>query len=884
MSLLWLLLRVRWRRAFAPALAVALLIGAIGGFVLAAAIAAQRVENAYRTFAVEIDVPDIATIPEVACGPVNGTGCGRPIDGPTAEEVLADLNSLEVVEQTRLVTSVIPYITDRAGTPIFGTVDNPNACFDSENAMQMVASESGGPTEQVVPFVLEGEMPRPGSATIVFTRGSASSVGLAIGDSVFLAGRCTGDGDPIEFVYPIKLRISGLSIGPLDIEPPGIGLTIHPAFVDPLVFQTVITHGAETSQNVTVWFDPSASPDAISEAMAPYTIILDFHERQLVIDDALQTDAELLWLLTAIGAMAGLLVLAPVIGRNLRDTGPDVETLAALGVRQPQISQQALAYAGSLAVIGGLSAAVLAIPFSAFMPSGLATTIQPSREFSLDGFSTGIGIVVIIVVVVLLGAIPARRLARFERSLAGESSRPNGLVPLFGFRPAVRTGVSAAIGAPAGPRRANPWPSLLSLVIAGIVGVASVTYLAGLRHLERSPAVVGWNWDAAVGFEFIESDPDSSREAIDAIAKLDVVEEMTEGTFYPPWFLYAPDSDLTVWPWSFATGADAITPSMLSGRAPEGPDEVAVNPFFAEQTGLGVGDSVVFARATLIAFIAENLQYKIEEYGLNDLELPVIPDEAPTTAEFEITGIALLPNGQELAQVSLTLEGYSTLVEPSAAEVAAGRAWLPDDLPPEFVAEMDEFFANLEISGRMVYLRFNGSVYDGANAVAQVDGVVDEDGNADITAPTPEQVMNLMLGLNLQHSERIPNALAIMVAVAFFAIAVYLLAFSIRSRRYEMAVMRALGLSTRGIRWSVVAQATATAVVALAIAIPVGVLVGRWAWLEYARDLEVQPVAVMPWSQLALVALGAIVVANAVALVPGWFAARRLAGADLRAE
>ena len=33
MAVLWLLLRVRWRRAFAPALAVALLIGGIGGFV-----------------------------------------------------------------------------------------------------------------------------------------------------------------------------------------------------------------------------------------------------------------------------------------------------------------------------------------------------------------------------------------------------------------------------------------------------------------------------------------------------------------------------------------------------------------------------------------------------------------------------------------------------------------------------------------------------------------------------------------------------------------------------------------------------------------------------------------------------------------------------------
>lgn len=67
MALLWLLLRVRWRRALAPSLAVALLIGAIGGFVLASAAAARRVENAYRSFVGEIDAPDIGLTPAVDC-------------------------------------------------------------------------------------------------------------------------------------------------------------------------------------------------------------------------------------------------------------------------------------------------------------------------------------------------------------------------------------------------------------------------------------------------------------------------------------------------------------------------------------------------------------------------------------------------------------------------------------------------------------------------------------------------------------------------------------------------------------------------------------------------------------------------------------------------
>ena len=47
--MLWLSVRARWRRAFGPCLAVALLIGVAGGFTLAATAAARHVEGAYQS-------------------------------------------------------------------------------------------------------------------------------------------------------------------------------------------------------------------------------------------------------------------------------------------------------------------------------------------------------------------------------------------------------------------------------------------------------------------------------------------------------------------------------------------------------------------------------------------------------------------------------------------------------------------------------------------------------------------------------------------------------------------------------------------------------------------------------------------------------------------
>lgn len=891
MALLWLLLRVRWRRALAPSLAVALLIGAIGGFVLASAAAARRVENAYSTLVAEIDAPDIAVIPVEDCGNIDGTGCTRTSEQSSPDEVLAEIRASEVVEKARLVESVIPFVTDANGNPILGTIDDQYGCIDGNRSVQMVAAVPGSATDQVVPFRLEGKLPTSGSSSTVLSRATAERAGLSIGDSVLLAGWCDGEGQPVEFATPIELQLSGLSIGPLEMDPPGMGLMLEPAYVDPVAFDAMLLTGAQPQQNMAVWLDPSASSELVREslALASFQIILDFRERKIVIDDALSNDANLLWLLAAVGALGGLLVLAPLIARNLRDSGPNAETLSALGTRRPQMAQQAIAHAGSLGLIGALSAALVAVPISALMPTGFAATIQPHRNLWLDGSLTIIGVALLATAVVAIGAIPSWRIGKADRSATLRLSESARVVPRWHLlRPAARTGVLAAVGTPAGPRRASPWPSLLSMVVAAVVGAASLTYLAGLRHLEQSPALLGWNWDAMVSFDFDQGDPTRSSEVLAEIEELDSVEQVTAGTFFPPWFLYVPDTDngvvrtmgtaeFYVWPWSFDTGPDAIRPTVLSGRAPEGPDEMAVDALFAEQVDVGVGDIVPLARPTLITRLAEELTDKARDLGL-DLVLEV-PEQPPVVAEFEITGIALLASEPGISNVSLTFDGYSDIAEPDADEIAAARAWLPADLPPELLLEAEELLANLELDGRVVYLRFFGSVYDGAGDVMAIEGA------PEVVAPSPADVLALMVGLNIESNDRVPVALSVMVAIAFILLASYLLFVTVRARRFEIAVMRALGFSTRGVRWSVAAQATATVLVVLILAIPIGFAIGRWAWLEYARDdLGVLPVSVVPWSTLAIVCGAAIVLANVAALVPGWLAARRSPGYDLRSE
>jgi hypothetical protein len=875
-ALVWLSLRVRWRRAWMRPLAVAVLIGGVGGFILAAAASAQRVEGTYQTLIDEIGAPDLAVIP--ACERAAGFGCTTPPDQVSGDVVVERLERLAVVEQVRLVESVMPYLVDAEGGPLLATADDEYGCFDDDRSVSMLALGPGGAAEQATPFRLDGELTARGGSGVVLALATAQREGLAVGDGLRLAGWCTGadDGTPAVLAKPIDLTVTGVSVGPLDIEPRGTGIAIEPAYVDPIVVDTLVSAGAELQVNAVVWLDRAASPAAVIEGLATYDILVDFRERAAMFDETLATDARLLWLLAGVGAAGAVLLLAPIVARNVRDNAGDTAILVALGSTRKQIAIQALAHVGVLGLIGALLAAVIAPPISSFMPRGFSVAIAPDRPVWFDGQATIVGVVLLVSAVIAMGARAAWSIGNPNQTGVSRSSTRRGLiVGSSRLRPAAHSGVLTAVGAPAGPRQASPWPTFVSMAIAGATCVASLTFLAGLDHLERTPSLVGWNWDAAVGFD--EDAAERVPAVLSRIHQIDGVEMVTAGTIYPPAFPVVHNVGVVVWPWSFATGPRAISPTLLTGRAPDGPDEVAISSVFAEGGGLVVGDVVSLARPALASQLAEALGQRALELGVVDLA-PEQPDDSPVVATFEITGLAVLPlqRTEEFAQATFTLNGLAAFLEPSEDELAAAVEWLPDGLAADLQAEADDFLADTDIEDRGVYVRFSGDLQSTAAALARIEGV------ADVIAPNAEQVLTTGIALNLGDTDQVPTALMYVVSGAAAALLAYLLVTAVRARRFEFAVMRALGLSDRGVRWSIAAQATATTVIPLLVAIPVGVIVGRQAWLTYARSLEVVPEPVTPWSVPAF-ALAAMVVANLVALVPGWATARRSPGGDLRA-
>src|SRR5436309_12343610 len=113
-------------------------------------------------------------------------------------------------------------------------------------------------------------------------------------------------------------------------------------------------------------------------------------------------------------------------------------------------------------------------------------------------------------------------------------------------------------------------------------------------------------------------------------------------------------------------------------------------------------------------------------------------------------------------------------------------------------------------------------------------------------------------------------------ALAFGAVAALglTLVASVHRRRRVLALLKALGFTRRQLAAAVAWQASVAVAFGTAVGLPLGILAGRVLWNLFANELHVVSRPTAPGASIALVAFGALVLANMVAAVPGRRAAR----------
>jgi len=137
-----------------------------------------------------------------------------------------------------------------------------------------------------------------------------------------------------------------------------------------------------------------------------------------------------------------------------------------------------------------------------------------------------------------------------------------------------------------------------------------------------------------------------------------------------------------------------------------------------------------------------------------------------------------------------------------------------------------------------------------------------------LTAHQPADIVNL------SRVRRLPDGLAAILGGVALATIGHTLITSVRRRRQDLAVLKALGFVGAQVVRTVIWQATTLLAVALVIGVPLGVVLGRLGWklLVETMALPVEPVLPLLW--LSLLVMVGLASANLIAVGPALGAAR----------
>jgi hypothetical protein len=767
----------------------------------------------------------------------------------------------------RLTSEVahLPYVERVASDPaIFATPARADGAFTLPQALNddqvgTIGSINGEYFDQDRVAVVQGRLANPARANeFVATAEAAHLLGWHLGEVVPLG----------VFTYQ-QSNLPG--IGTAKVPP---YFRISATLTGIVVFQSEIVSDDVDRYPTYVLFTPAFTKRVASAAYDPtFALRLDqpsdvaavereiihllpgdstynFHLTSVVtgeVERAIKPEAIALGVFGSIAALAALLIAGQAIGRMLQFNGEDLDIVRALGADPLTTTAEGLIGALGAVLLGSLVAVGVAVGLSPLSPIGPVRQVDTSPGVAFDWTVLGVGLAVLIiglgalaVAIASLGA-PHRRAARRRRLPAERVSRVVSVAARTGLPTSAVTGIRFAVERGRGRTAVPVRSALLGAVLAVMVVVATLTFASGLSTLVSNPRLYGWNWSYAI--------------------------DQVGGGAVPPVTetLLDHDPDVAAWTgFKFAnveidgqtvpvlTGSPhaALTPPILSGHAVEANDQIVLGAATLAQLHKKIGDSVEVT------------------YGS--------PKNAPLYAEgrLVIAGTATMP-----------AIGNTGVLHPS---MGTGGLLSIGFVPAAFKKALTQPDPNLNGPAIVVVqLRRGVSPTVGLASLQQVAStttkLMAKDPNAQgtfavLSVQRPAEIVNY------RSTGATPAVLAAALAAgAVVALGLTLVA-SVRRRRRDLALLKTLGFSERQLTATVAWQASVAAVVGIVVGVPLGIALGRWLWILFAHEIYAVPDPTVPVLQVVLVAVGALVLANLVAALPGRIAARTPTALLLRTE
>ena len=535
---------------------------------------------------------------------------------------------------------------------------------------------------------------------------------------------------------------------------------------------------------------------------------------------SIHLQAVALWLVAAILGAIGVLVLGQVLARLSFTEATDYAALRALGTSRRQLMAIG---AGRAAAIGTAAAgltAALAFALSPLLPVGLAGVAEPHPGLDADGWVLAIGGLATVLVTMACAAPSAWRSAA--------SDFAPGAVPVLPTRSRPIISLARGIGSA---------PQMIGVRLALQPG-------AGRTALPVRSTIAG----AVIGVAALSAAMVFSASLSQLLATprlYGVTWDANIGTtngaeLTPVTRIVAHNPDVAAWSVGYSNGPLQVNgisvggiamsrgrgPSLMAapvqGRLPRGPGEITLGTRTLASAHTRVGATALVS----------------------------VPGQRPV--RFRIVGTAVFPplsDGPGLGQgAALTLAGARHLPGVPAVPLDA------------------------------LLVRFRPGA-DPRTAIGTLTSQVTRAGPFNVQEPaTPTDLVNFGQVRNL------PMLLGTALSGLALVTIAHLLITSVRRRRRDFAILRALGFTRGQVRRTAAWQAATLTAAALAIGIPAGAVCGRAAWLIFARHLGIVPAPDIPLPWFAVLIPIALGLAVAIAALPGESAARAKPAHLLRSE
>jgi hypothetical protein len=825
--------RATFRRRLGGYLALAVLIGLVGGVALGSLTAARRSYASYPEFLASTNPSDLLVLPQT-----NG-----PEPGLVHE--LARLPHVRSAEAGEQITAATLTPGGQISTVLITQVE-------------LVASPDGLFSDQDRLTITQGRAANPARADeVVATNEAAAVLGLHVGSRIPVGIQLDNATSPHVFrktdLTVVGIGVLGIQLVHDDIDTNRAGFLVGtPALLreyesccatnsyDGLQLDGGSRSDIPVEQEYERLIDDPANSNG-------QLVIYDTSAIEAEAQQAIRPEAIALAVFGVIALVAALVIGTQSISRQLYAGAGQAEVLRALGAAPAATMADGLLGVVGAAVAGSLLAAAVAVGLSPLSLFGPVRQVEQAPGIDVDWTVLGPGMLALTLVLALVAAAVAYRLAphRAARRVraAGRGSGVVAAALAAGLPASGEAGLRFALEQGRG-RTAVPVRSVMAgTVLAVAVGIATLTFGTSLSTLISHPALYGWNFDYAL-YSIDGYGPVPLRWANPLLAHDPDVAAST-GVYFG-----TVQIDGQTVPAMAAPVHAAITPRPLTGTALDGPGQIVLGPATLDQLRMRVGDTVTVSEGKIIP--------------------PV---------RLRIAGTAALPTIGDVIGVH--------------ASMSTGAVFSTQALPPR---DLTEYGPISGPNAMFIRLRPGVSPAAGLRSLEQIAGQLNRDATSPLATNFIGDIgryVQAVSVLPVQRPAEIVNyrSMGAMPAIlagglaagAVMGLGLTLIA-SVRRRRRDFALLKTLGF-TRGQLAAVVAwQSTVVAVVGLVIGVPVGIAAGRWLWLAFAHELSAVPDPVIPAGSIALAVVAALVLANLVAALPGRAAARTPAAIVLRAE